>query len=99
MKRWKISVLLMQQTKLHIIDRRMVVDLLGRSPFEFVHKSADRRAGGILAAWDTSMFQLVDQFIGDFSVSILTKPVKMGCLWAFSGVYGPNDAGRMDVFL
>lgn len=97
LQRRKIYVISLQETKLQTINRRIVVDLWGRS-FEFVHKPMVGRADGILVAWDSSVIEVVDQFVGDFSVSILVRSREEGCCWAFSGVYDPSEVGRFPAF-
>lgn len=64
------------------------MDLWGRRSFEFIHKLDVGRAGGILVAWDSSVFEVINHQIGEFSVSILGKNRDDGMLWAFKGVYG-----------
>lgn len=47
----------------------MKVDLWGRHLFKFIHKPAAGKSGGILVAWNSSIVELSNFRIGDFSVS------------------------------
>lgn len=47
--------------------------------------------GGILLMWDKHAVECIDEAIGTFSLSSKFKSVLDQFVWAFSGVYGPND--------
>lgn len=101
-KRSKIGVFSLQETKLQSIDRRMEMDMWGRKSFDFVHKSAIGRLGGILVAWDLALYQVVDHRVGEYSVSVLLRHKVDELMWVFSGVYGScgnegNDLLREDL--
>lgn len=65
-KRWKIGVFSLQETKLQNIDRRMTADMWGRMSFDFIHKLAVGTSDGILVASDFFMFEVIDHWIGGF---------------------------------
>jgi hypothetical protein len=48
-------------------------------------------SGGILLMWDKRAVECIDEAIGTFSLSCKFKSVLDQFVWAFSGVYGPND--------
>lgn len=64
---------------------------MGAPLFKSIHKLAKDRVGGIVVAWNTNSMEVLDSFIGTFSVSVLCKNKKAGSCWIFSGVYGPYD--------
>jgi hypothetical protein len=48
-------------------------------------------SSGILLMWGKRDVECIDQAIGSFSLSCKFKSVLDQFVWAFSGVYGPND--------
>lgn len=97
MKRGKLNLISLQETKAQAIDKNMVLDLWGRNPFNFVYKLAVGRSGGIMVAWNTNVLEVTNYKVGEFSVSILCKN-KDDKEWAFSGVYGPCDQSEFGLF-
>lgn len=87
-KRWKVSIFSLQETKVQEIDRRMALNMWGRRSFSFIHKPASRRSRGILVAWDTKLMEVLDHCIGEFSISVLCWNKVEDKEWAFFGVYG-----------
>lgn len=43
----------------------------------------------ILIAWDSLLFKKLDEFVGNFSVSIFFTILESEFEWMLSGVYGP----------
>jgi hypothetical protein len=58
---------------------------------EFMVLPAFGTSGGILLMWDKRAVECIDEAIGTFSLSCKFKSVLDQFVWAFSGVYGPND--------
>jgi hypothetical protein len=52
---------------------------------------ASGTAGGILFLWDKCAVECIDEAIGMFSLSYQLKSVLDQFVWAFLGVYDPND--------
>lgn len=96
-KRWKIGVFSLQEMKLHKIDRWMTVDMWGRMAFEFVHKPTIGKLGGILVAWDLSLFEAIDHRMGEYSILVLVRSKADNMEWAFSGIYGSCDHDGLDL--
>lgn len=60
LKRWRVDLLTLQETRAQSIDKRMTTYLWGRRPFKFLHKPAKGRLGGILIAWNTKVVEVFD---------------------------------------
>lgn len=60
LKRGKGDIITLQETKLQSIDRKISADLWGRGDFDFVHKPAVGRAGGLLVAWNKSKTEVLE---------------------------------------
>lgn len=90
-KKWKVDILTMQETKMQQIDHKMERDLWGRRPFKYIHKQAEGRSGGILVAWNTNSVEMIDSRIGEFSVGVLFRDKAENREVTFAGVYGPSD--------
>ena len=52
---------------------------------------ANRIAGGILIMWDKRVLGKMEVMVSTFSVSVKWQEVGDGFIWAFLGVYGPNE--------
>uniref|UniRef100_A0A7N2R375 Uncharacterized protein n=1 Tax=Quercus lobata TaxID=97700 RepID=A0A7N2R375_QUELO len=57
--------------------------------------SGHETSGGILLVWDKRVFEKMDVIVGQFSVSVLLRGVVDDFVWAYIGVYGPNDDGAL----
>lgn len=65
-KRYKVDLFTIQETKTNSLERRWNVDVWGRRPFHFIHKPSVGAVGGILVAWNSAVVEVIDQKIGDF---------------------------------
>ena len=45
--------------------------------------------GGILICWDKRTLDMLELEVGHFSISCRLGNVEDGCVWMFTGVYGP----------
>ena len=69
-----------------------------RSRFkEWVVLPAMGRSGGILVIWDVRSVKIKESLLGDFLVSVLIEDHTKGEWW-FTGVYGPTNRVRRNVF-
>ncbi|XP_075473994.1 uncharacterized protein LOC142505056 [Primulina tabacum] len=84
----KPDLIILQETKKEVVDRRLI-SILWKSRFvEWVTLPAVGRLGGILIMWDPRVIMVKDNLIGDFSVSIhIQKDAQHD--WWFTAVYGP----------
>ncbi|GJS10022.1 cysteine-rich receptor-like protein kinase 15, partial [Tanacetum coccineum] len=54
-------------------NRSLIQSMWGHTSFDYVLKKADGKSGGIIAIWDTSMFNLTSSIIGDGFVALMGK--------------------------
>ena len=76
-----------QETKVSSTDVAFVRSLWG-SPF------IDWAILDAVLIWDKRVFEKLDVIVGQFSVSVLLRGVVDDFIWAYTGVYGPNDDGQ-----
>lgn len=69
-RRWKVNVFSLQETKLQFINRKMRRDLWGRCSFDCIHKPTVGRSGRILVAWESLVLEMVEHRIWEVSVSV-----------------------------
>lgn len=75
-RRWRPHVVCIQETKIGVIDRRVVNSIGGERWFDWVYLEAVGSAGGILGMWDRRVITRMDSEMGSFSVSCLFKAVE-----------------------
>jgi hypothetical protein len=56
-----------------------------------VFYGASGASSGILIMWDRRAVEKVDDCVGRYTLAISLRNVDDNFLWAFGGVYGPND--------
>lgn len=66
-RRGKVNMLTVYETKLQQFDRYVALDMWGRRPIKFIHKLAEGRAGGSVVACNSRQLKC-DFCIGEFSV-------------------------------
>lgn len=84
-RRWKPHVVCLQETKMGIIDIRVINCIGGGNWFDWDFLGAEGLAGGILVMWDKRVITKMDVLIGACSVSCLLKTVENDKLWVISG--------------
>jgi hypothetical protein len=90
LKLWKADIFCLQETKLGLIDRRIVRNLWGIHHMDWLYLGSVGASGGILLMWDCRVVEKIEAAVGHFSVSCKFQNVLDQREWAFSGVYGPN---------
>lgn len=90
-KNWNVDILILQETKMFQLDRKMEKDLWGRRPFKSIHESAEGRYGGIVVAWNTRTMEMRQYEVREFSVSVLLYHKAKNKILVFVGVYGPCE--------
>ena len=82
------DLVVLQEIKKENVDR-LFVGSVWRSRFkEWLLLPSFGRSGGILLMWDTRRIKVIDNLIGDFSISICIEMDNRE-VWWFSGIYGP----------
>jgi hypothetical protein len=61
------------------------------------YMGASGASGGILIMWDMRVVEKVDECMGMYTLAVSLRNVEDNFLWAFRGVYGPNDDGERRV--
>ncbi|XP_057432258.1 uncharacterized protein LOC130725012 [Lotus japonicus] len=68
----KIDMMLIQESKLEVVDQNLCRSIWGADDCEWVFKASNSRARGLICIWQVEKFVLVDSLIGDFNA--VTKP-------------------------
>lgn len=72
------------------------------SPFHFVEGvslPSNGASGGIWLFWDAAKIEMVDHWVGLFSVSMVGKIKRNATSWVVTGVYGPREDNLLRSFL
>ena len=91
LKSWKADIVCLQETKLDLIDRKIMRSLWGIPHVDWEYLGSVGASGGIILMWDRRVVEKLDAAVGHFSVSCKFRNVLDHKEWAFSGVYGPNS--------
>jgi hypothetical protein len=81
------------ETKMEVITREVVRSLWGCQHVDWCFMGASGASGGILIMWDRRVVEKVDDCVGRYTLAVSLRNVDDNFLWAFGGVYGPNDDG------
>jgi hypothetical protein len=99
LRKWKVDVICLQETKLDKVDGRMISSIWGNRFAGWEVLDAVNTAGGVLLLWDKRVVDRVDSKVGMFSVSCRWKSLGDGFEWVGTGVYGPNrDDSRSELW-
>ncbi|KAK9939072.1 hypothetical protein M0R45_015781 [Rubus argutus] len=93
----KADVIIIQETKKEVIDRRLICSIWGVRYTDWVSCPSIGSSGGILVMWKTKSVSVLEALVGNFSVSIKIQ-ANNGQIWWLSGVYGPNKAREREDF-
>jgi hypothetical protein len=95
----KASLLCLQETKLDVMDRSLLADMLGLD-FDYYDLPTVGTCGGISVAWDRNVWDVSCPRFGGHS--LLVKVASRGAQlphWSLTTVYGPQDDAEKVVFL
>ena len=87
---WKGDVVCLQESKLDVVDQRLIRSLWGNVYAGWEALPAVNTAGGIILMWDKRVLEKLDVHIGEYSVSCQWRSLDDGFVWTGFGVYGPN---------
>ena len=94
-REWKADIVCLQETKLKMINRKIVRSLWSNIYVDWVYLASSGASGGMVVMWDKRVVEKVEEYIGSFLIACAFKCVSDGFSWAFAGVYGPNlDSDR-----
>ncbi|RVW15385.1 putative ribonuclease H protein [Vitis vinifera] len=85
------DVVMLQETKREIWDRRLVSSIWKGKSLDWVALPACGASGGIVILWDSVKFNCSEKVLGSFSVTVKLNSDEEGSFWLTS-VYGPNKA-------
>lgn len=78
----KADIVVIQESKLRVVSDQIVKEVFGASSIEWVYRESDEALGGILLIWNRKIFNIKDQWVGNFLVSIVLEEV--GLMWGGS---------------
>jgi exonuclease III len=87
---WKADVICLQETKLEVIDSRMVRSIWGSLYVDWASLGSNEASGGILVMWDKRVVERMEEAVGTLSLSLKFKNIADQFDWMFTGIYGPN---------
>jgi exonuclease III len=94
---WKVDLVCLMETKMEVITRAVVRSLWGCQHVDWCYMETSGASGGILIMWDRRAMEKVDECVGRYTLDVSLRNAYDHFLWAFGGVYGPNDDGEMRV--
>ncbi len=86
----KCSVVCLQETKLAFTPLSKFSSFCGFHLQEFRAVNAAGTKGGILTAWNSSLFEFVREWAGLFSLTVVLKRRIDGTIFSITNVYGPT---------
>jgi exonuclease III len=84
----RISLVCLQEMKMHVISYYNILQILGPG-FEYFFLPACQTRGGILVAWRSLSWVITNTSLRRFLVSLRVRPAYGGPEWWMSTVYGP----------
>jgi exonuclease III len=94
---WKVDLVCLMETKMKVITRAVVRSLWGCQHVDWCYMGASGASGGILIMWDRRAVEKEDEYLGQYTLVVSLSNTNNIFLWAFGGVYGPNDDGERRV--
>ncbi len=89
-RRSKCGVSCLQETKLARLSSNKLLSFCGPHLRDFKVLDAIGSRGGIVTAWNPSLFECIEGWTGQFSVNTVLKRRVDGKLYTISNVYGPT---------
>lgn len=97
------AIVCLQETKLAVINRYLVLSMMGRDFTEFAHLPASNTRGGILIVGRRADVVLSDVLVGCYTVTVAVQGTELAGTeigkWWLSSVYGPQEDGDKVLFL
>ncbi len=95
LKGCKCGVICLQETKLSSISKDKFFSFCGFHLREFRVMNAGGSRGGLITAWNPSLFECVDGWTGRFTINSVLKRRMDGAIFMISNIYGPTS-GAVD---
>ena len=83
------AVLYLQETKRENFDSRYLLNFYPKKLNKFEYLPSVGASGGLLIAWNDSVFQGETLFQNDFSISVRFTSTISGDSWTLTNIYGP----------
>ncbi|KAG2682772.1 hypothetical protein I3760_11G205400 [Carya illinoinensis] len=90
LREWNADIVCLQETKLKLINRKMVRSIWSWLYVDWVYLAAQGASSGILVLWDRRVVEKMKDFFGVYSVACSFRSMVDDFMWAFAGAYGPN---------
>jgi hypothetical protein len=74
-----------------VISREVVWSLWSCHYVDWCYMGASGALGRILLMWETRVVEKVEECVGRYTVACSLRNTSNNVVWAFGGVYGPND--------
>lgn len=94
----KCCVICLQETKLFATSLDKFRSFCGFHIRDFRTLDAEATRGGLLTAWNPSLFECVDEWAGSFSLTVMLRKKVDGKILMISNVYGPIAANLRAAF-
>lgn len=96
----KATIVTLQETKLEVIDRQVILETLGSRFVEhFVFLPASGTRGGILVAVDEECYSITQSEVGVHSVTVKVQEISGLVDWSLTAVYRPQEDNEKLQFL
>jgi len=76
LRSFTFDVAILQESKLDVVSRQVVISLWGRRPSEWLYLPSVGHSGGIIVIWDPQVLELGESRIGSFSVCCRFKSLE-----------------------
>ncbi|XP_059445313.1 uncharacterized protein LOC132177112 [Corylus avellana] len=76
---------------MEIISREVIHSLWGGQHVGWKYKGSNGLSGGMLMMWDRRVVECKEECVGHFTLACTFQNVEDSWVWAFGGVYGPNE--------
>jgi hypothetical protein len=82
---------------MEVITMAVVRSLWGCQHVDWCYMEACGASGGILIMWDRRVVEKMDECMGRYTLACSLRNTDDNFMWAFGGVYGPNDDGERSI--
>lgn len=97
-RKYKPVVIVIHETKEESLSPFLIRISIGCECSEWAAIPAVGTAGGVLLAWNPNDVSKVDEWLGNFSVSIQPVDCALGFEWMFKRVYDPSTPSSRNEF-
>lgn len=91
-RRVKTDVCCLQETKLELVNRRIINSIWWKTPFDWEFAKSEGNSGGLIYVWNTTIFQKVSSWHTKELLVVNGFLIKDGKNCSIINVYAPNFA-------